>query len=99
MKRNLIKINKKQRITLAAGLVLIFITAIVWAIQGFHLFTHDKIMKQLPQSDIEKLLDQPPRFTWINHFTLGLEYTLLITAAVTILCTILCFYFKNRKAV
>lgn len=99
MKPYFIKINKKQRIILTAGLALILIIATVWAIQGFHLFTHEKVMKRLPQSDIEKMLGQPPRFTWINHFTLGLEYTLLFTAVVTTLCTILFFLLKNRKAV
>jgi hypothetical protein len=99
MKPFFININKKQKIILTAGIVLILITAAVWGIQGFHLFTHEKVMKQLPQSDIERMLEQPPRFTWINHFTLGLEYTLLVTAVVTTLCTILFFLLKNRKAV
>lgn len=99
MKSLFSNINKKQKITFSAGLLIILATAMVWAVQGFHLFTHDKIMKQLPRSDLEKMLGQPPRVIWVNHFTLGLEYTLAVTAVVIILCIILFFIFKNRKAV
>ena len=89
--------NKKQKYTIFTSLSLIIIAFSVWAIQGFHLFTHDKIEIQLPQSDVDKLLGQPPRYTWVNHFTLGLEYTALYTAVIILLASILFFVFKNKK--
>ena len=89
--------NQKQKITLASCIGIILITGAVWAMQGFHLFTHERILMKLPQSEIEKMLGQPPREVWVNHFTLGLEYTLAIAAAAIILSTILFFVFKTRK--
>ncbi len=89
--------NKKQKITLFSGLSAIIIAFGVWAFQGFHLFTHDKIEVRLPQSDVDKLLGQPPRYEWVNHFTLGLEYTLAIAAVVIAASTVLLFLFKNKK--
>ncbi|MHB8579871.1 MAG: hypothetical protein ACYDA4_08415 [Ignavibacteriaceae bacterium] len=89
--------NKKQISAMATGLSIIFITFAVWAYQGFHLFTHEKVIIKLPQSEIEKMLGQPPRLIWVNHFLLGLEYSLVITLIVTIISTALFFLFKTRK--
>ncbi len=89
--------NKKQKYTIFTSLSLIIIAFSVWAIQGFHLFTHDKIEIQLPQSDVDKLLGQPPRYAWVNHFTLGLEYTAAFTIVIILLALILFFIFKNKK--
>ena len=89
--------NKKQKLTIFGSLSFIIIAFSVWAIQGFHLFTHDKIEVLLPQSDVDKLLGQPPRYTWVNHFTLGLEYTAAFSAIIILLASILFFIFKNKK--
>ncbi len=91
--------NKKQKITIFSGLAAITISFAIWALQGFHLFTHQKIEIQLPQSDIDKLLGQPPRFEWINHFTLGLEYTLVFTAIVISISIVMFFLFKNKRKI
>ena len=89
--------NKKQKITLALGILLIIIPLADWAAQGFHLFTHEKVLVKLPQSEIDKMLGQPPRSVWVNHFTLGLEYTLAAAAVIIIISALLFFLFKTRK--
>jgi len=91
--------NKKQKVTIFSGAGIIIITFVVWSLQGFHLFTHDKIEIQLPQSDVDKLLGQPPRYGWVNHFTLGLEYTLAFTAIIIAVGIVLFFIFKNKRKV
>jgi len=91
--------NKKQKITLLSGVVFMLFAFADWAVQGFHLFTHERILVQIPQSDINKMLGQPPRYNWVNHFALGLDYTLSAAAVIIIISAILFFLFKTRKAI
>ncbi|MHB1687627.1 MAG: hypothetical protein ACYCVH_09655 [Ignavibacteriaceae bacterium] len=89
--------NRKQKVTIFSGVAAIIIAFAIWALQRFHLFTHQKIMVQLPQTDVDKLLGQPPRYEWVNHFTLGLEYTLAFAAIVIAISTAMFFIFKNKR--
>ncbi|HUX60899.1 MAG TPA: hypothetical protein VMV32_06275 [Ignavibacteriaceae bacterium] len=91
--------NKKQKISIFSGLIAILIAFAIWAIQGFHLFTHQKVEVQLPQSDVDKLLGQPPRYEWVNHFTLGLEYTLAFAAIAIGFSVVLFFLFKSKRII
>lgn len=91
--------NKKQKTTVFSGLAAILIAFAIWALQGFHLFTHQKVEVQLPQSDVDKLLGQPPTYEWVNHFTLGLEYTLAFTAIAIGISIVLYFLFKSKRII
>ena len=90
-------INKKQKITIIAGAAIIITVFIIWAAGGFHIFTHQKELITLPQTDVDKLLGQPPAHAWKDHFVLGLEYTLLTTAIVVLISGLFIYLFKTKK--
>ncbi len=87
-------INRKQRVTIIAGLAVIVIAFIIWLASGSYLFTQTQIL-------IEK---KDPLFgtiyrTWQNKFIWGLDLTLIVSAASVVISGLLFFIFKEKRKV
>ena len=84
--------NKKQKITIIAGISVILIALIFWIADGTYVFTQTKVL-------VEKT---DPLFgttykEWKNHFIWGLDLTLVISAVSILISTILFFLFKRKR--
>ncbi len=84
--------NKKQKITLLSGLIVIAASFIVWLAYGGELFTKTQVL-------IEKKdeLFGTTYKVWQDKFIWGLDYTLYITGVAVFICGLLFFVFKKKK--
>lgn len=86
--------NKKQKITIIAGIALIIIALIIWLANGAYVFTQTKVL-------VEKT---DPLFgttykEWKNQFIWGLDLTLVVSAISILISSILFFVFKTKRKV
>ena len=86
------KINKKQKYTIIAGLALIVAVFIIWLANGSYVFTQTQVL-------IEK---KDPLFgttykVWENKFILGLDLTLVVTALSVLISLIFVYIFKSKR--
>lgn len=84
--------NKKQKITLIIGVVLIVSALIVWVAHGSEIFTKTQVL-------VEKY-DELFGFTykeWVDKIIIGLDYAGGFSAIVALLTVILLFVFKDKK--
>ena len=86
------KINKKQKITLTIGIVVIVIAFIIWLINGSYVFTQTQVL-------VEK---KDPLFgttykLWKNKFIWGLDLTLVVTFLSLVISAALVYIFKNKR--
>ncbi len=87
----IMKINKKQKYTIYAGLFIIIVVFVIWLINGSYVFTQTQVL----------ISKKDPLFgttyqVWKNKFIWGLDLTLVITALSVILSTVLIFVFRNK---
>lgn len=85
-------INKKQKISLTIGLIVIIASIIIWLIDGTYVFTQTKVL-------IEK---KDPLFgttykEWQNKFIWGLDLTLVISAISIISSSVFFYIFRNKR--
>ncbi len=86
------KINKKQKYSILAGLIVIAAAFIIWIYDGSYVFTQTKVL-------IEK---KDPLFgttykVWENKFIWGLDLTLVITAVSMLISAGFVFLFKSKR--
>ena len=86
--------NKKQKITLLAGLLIIAATFIVWFSFGGELFTKTQVLIEKKDELFGTTYKE-----WQDKFIWGLDYTLYVTGAAVVICGILFFAFRKKKAV
>ncbi|MCF8243143.1 MAG: hypothetical protein K9J16_17340 [Melioribacteraceae bacterium] len=85
-------LNKKQRITILVGLLIISASLIVWLGYGGEIFTKSEVMIEKH----DELLGTSYK-EWAPEFVLGLDYTLaFIFLIITIVLTTL-FLLKNKS--
>ena len=83
--------NKKQKITLIAGLLIIAAAFIVWLSYGGELFTKTQVLIEKKDELFGTTYKE-----WKDQFIWGLDYTLYVTGATV--CGILFFFFRKKKA-
>jgi len=84
--------NKKQKITIVIGLVLIFSALIVWLAHGGEIFTKTQVL-------VEKY-DELFGYTyeeWVDKIIIGLDYAGSFSAIVALITAVLLFLFKDKK--
>jgi hypothetical protein len=86
--------NKKQKITLLAGLLIIAASFIVWFSFGGELFTKTQVLIEKKDELFGTTYKE-----WQDKFIWGLDYTLYVTGAAVVICGILFFAFRKKKAV
>ena len=86
--------NRKQKITVWTGLLLIIAVFIVWLSYGGDLFTKTQVL-------IEKKdeLFGTTYKAWKDQLIWGLDYTLYVTGATVVICGILFFKFRKKKVI
>lgn len=86
--------NKKQKITIYTGLIIIVITFIVWLAYGGELFTKTQVLIEKKDELFGTTYKE-----WKDKFIWGLDYTLYVTGITVFICSILILIFRKKKAV
>ncbi len=86
------KINRKQKVTIIIGLIVIAIAFVIWLLNGTYVFTQTQVL-------IEK---KDPLFgttykQWQNKFIWGLDLTLVVTFLSLVISGVFIFIFKNKR--
>ena len=84
--------NKKQKITILAGLLVIIAVFVVWLSYGGDLFTKTQVLIEKKDELFGTTYKE-----WKDQFIWGLDYTLYITGATVVVCGILFFVFRKKK--
>jgi hypothetical protein len=84
--------NKKQKITILAGLLVIITVFIVWLSYGGDLFTKTQVLIEKKDELFGTTYKE-----WKDQFIWGLDYTLYVTGATVVICGILFFVFRKKK--
>lgn len=86
--------NKKQKITLYTGLLIIVIAFVVWLAYGGELFTKTQVLIEKKDELFGTTYKE-----WKDKFIWGLDYTLYVTGITVFICGILILIFRKNKAV
>jgi hypothetical protein len=84
--------NKKQKVTIIIGLVVIVIAFIVWLSYGGDLFTKSQVLVEKKDELFGTTYKE-----WQDKFIWGLDYTLYVTGATVLVCGSLIFVFRKKK--
>lgn len=86
--------NKKQKITLLTGLLLIAAVFLVWLSFGGELFTKTQVLIEKKDELFGTTYKE-----WQNKFIWGLDYTLYVTGATVFICGIMFLLFRKKKVI
>lgn len=84
--------NKKQKLTLLSGSLIILCAFIIWAAYGFELFTKTEVLVERTDELFGTTYKE-----WEDKFIWGLDYTLYVTGIVTVISAVMFFIFKKSK--
>ena len=84
--------NKKQKLTLLVGLLIIAAAFIVWLSYGGDLFTKSQVLVEKKDELFGTTYKE-----WQDKFVWGLDYTLYVSGATVLICGILFFAFRKKK--
>jgi hypothetical protein len=84
--------DKKQKITLLTGLLIIIAVFVVWLSSGGELFTKTQVLIEKKDELFGTTYKE-----WKDQFIWGLDYTLYVTGATVFLCGILFLIFRKNK--
>lgn len=86
--------NKKQKITLFTGLLIIAAVFLVWLSFGGELFTKTQVLIEKKDELFGTTYKE-----WQNKFIWGLDYTLYVTGATVFICGIMFLLFRKKKVI
>lgn len=86
------KINKKQKTILIAGLFLIVGILILWIGFGGEIFTKTQVLVEKQDAIMGTTYKE-----WKNQFILGLDYSLGISGIITAITALGLYVFRNKK--
>lgn len=86
--------NKKQKITLLTGLLIIAAVFLVWLSFGGELFTKTQVLIEKKDELFGTTYKE-----WQNKFIWGLDYTLYVTGATVFICGIMFLLFRKKKVI
>jgi len=84
--------NKKQKITLIIGLVLIASALIVWFAHGGEIFTKTQVLVEKHDELFGYTYEE-----WVDKIIIGLDYAGSFSAVVALITGILLYIFKDKK--
>ena len=87
--------NKKQRLVLIVGIILIATAFIYWFTQGAEIFTKSQILVD-KTTDLDRMLGVENK-QYIDKFVLGLDYAGGFSATVAVLSGIFIYLFRNKR--
>lgn len=84
--------NKRQKLTLLAGAIIIILAFIIWFYYGAQLFTKTQVLIEKKDELFGTTYKE-----WQDKFIWGLDYTMYITGATVFICAVLFFVFRRKK--
>ena len=84
--------NKKQKIVLVIGAVLIFSALILWLAHGGEIFTKTQVLIEMQDDLFGTTYNE-----WEDRIVVGLDYAGGFAAAVAVLSAALFFFFRTKK--
>ena len=84
--------NKKQKIVLVTGSIVIVASLIVWLAYGGEIFTKTQVLVE-KKDELFGWTDKQ----WVNKFVWGLDLSLLISAITAVISAALLFIFRSKK--
>ncbi len=84
--------NKKQKIVLVVGAVLIFAALILWLAHGGEIFTKTQVLIELQDDLFGTTYNE-----WQDKIVIGLDYAGGFSAMVAVISGVLFFLFRTKK--
>jgi hypothetical protein len=84
--------NKKQKLILVAGIIVILLSFIVWAIYGFEIFTKTQVLVE-SKDDLFGWSEKK----WIDKFLWGLDLTLIVSTSTILISALLIYFVRNKN--
>ena len=84
--------NKKQKIVLVVGAVLIFSALILWLAHGGDIFTKTQVLVEVPDELFGNTYKQ-----WEDKIVIGLDYAGGFSGIVAVISAVLFFFFRTKK--
>ncbi len=84
--------NKKQRIVLVIGAVLIFSALILWLAHGGEIFTKSRVLIERQDELFGTTYKE-----WEDNIVVGLDYAGGFSAIVAVISFVLFFFFRTKK--
>jgi len=84
--------NKKQKIVLVIGAVLIFSTLILWLAHGGEIFTKTQVLIEAQDDLFGTTYNE-----WEDRIVVGLDYTGGFSGIVAVISAVLFFFFRTKK--
>lgn len=90
--------NKKQKYTVLAAIILIAVVLVWWLANGGEILSKDGIWVDQEMSELDKSLGLEPQKIYQEKFILGLlPHTAVISGSIVVISAILFFIFKSKK--
>lgn len=84
--------NKKQKIVLVVGAVLIFSALILWLAHGGDIFTKTQVLVEVQDDLFGTTYNE-----WEDRIVIGLDYAGGFSAVVAVISAVLFFFFRTKK--
>ncbi len=84
--------NKKQKIVLVVGAVLIFSALILWLAHGGDIFTKTQVLIEVQDELFGTTYNE-----WQDKIVIGLDYAGGFSAMVAVISAVLFFLFRTKK--
>ena len=84
--------NKKQKIVLVVGAVLIFSALILWLAHGGEIFTKTQVLIEVQDDLFGTTYNE-----WEDKIVIGLDYAGGFSAMVAVISGVLFFFFRTKK--
>jgi hypothetical protein len=84
--------NKKQKIVLVIGAVLIFSALILWLAHGGEIFTKTQVLIEMQDDLFGTTYNE-----WEDRIVVGLDYAGGFSGIVAVISAVLFFFFRTKK--
>ena len=84
--------NKKQKIVLVVGAVLIFSALILWLAHGGDIFTKTQVLIEIQDDLFGTTYNE-----WQDKIVIGLDYAGGFSGIVAVISAVLFFFFRTKK--
>ncbi len=84
--------NKKQKIVLVVGAVLIFSALILWLAHGGDIFTKTQVLIEVQDELFGTTYNE-----WQDKIVIGLDYAGGFSAMIAVISAVLFFLFRTKK--
>ncbi|OGU36120.1 MAG: hypothetical protein A2068_12125 [Ignavibacteria bacterium GWB2_35_6b] len=86
--------NKKQKVVLLSGIIIIALSLIIWLYYGGEIFTKTEVLVEKHDELFNSTYTE-----WEDKFIWGLDLSLVISGVTAVACGILFIIFKKKNKV